>query len=100
VGWGISSSSTNVLLIQVFRAVLPQVLLAVSVNFAADCRERVVVGVAGRPSSAGGAASCRVMSSGLSSVVSSTLVEGAPGATNFTRPTLVPSPLHFHTPAH
>ena len=33
-------------------------------------------------------------------VVSNTLVEGAPGATNLTRPALVPSPLHFHTPAH
>jgi hypothetical protein len=41
------------------------------------CRERVVVGAAGRCSSAGGAASCQVMSPGLSSVVSSTLVEGA-----------------------
>jgi len=69
-------------------------------ELAAVCRERVVVGTAGRRSSAGGAASCRVMSSGLSSVVSSTLVEGAPGATNLTRPALVPSPLHLHTPAH
>jgi len=31
----------------------------------------------------------------LSSVVSSTLVEGAPGATNLTRPALVLSPIHF-----
>jgi len=50
--------------------------------------------------SAGGAASCQVLSPGLSSVVSSTLVEGAPGATNLIRPALVPSPLHFHAPAH
>ena len=71
-------------------------------ELAAVCRERViqVVGAAGRRSSAGGAASCQVMSPGLSSVVSSTLVEGAPGARNFTRPTLVPSSLHFNTPAH
>jgi len=55
---------------------------------------------AGRRSSAGGAASCQVISPWLSSVVSSTLVEGAPGATNLTRPALVPSPLHFHTPEH
>ena len=95
------------------RAALPQVLLAVSVNLlrfasvagrvgelAAVCQERVVVGAAGRRSSAGEAASCQVMNPGLSSVVSSTLVEGAPGATNLTRPALVPSPLHFHTPAH
>ena len=67
---------------------------------AAVCRERVVVGAAGRRSSAGGAVSGQVMSPGLSSVVSSTLVEGAPGATNLTKPALVPSPLHFHTPAH
>jgi len=67
---------------------------------AAVCRERVVVGAAGRRTSAGGAASCQVMSPGLSSVVSSTLVEGAHGATNLTRPSLVPSSLHFHTPAH
>jgi len=46
------------------------------------------------------AVSCQVMSPGLSSVVSSTPVEGAPGATNLTRPALVPAPLHFHTPAH
>jgi len=64
---------------------------------AAVCRERVVVGAAGRRSSAGGAASCWIVSLGLSSVVSSTLVEGAPNATNLTRPALVPSPLHFHT---
>ena len=56
--------------------------------------------VAGMRSSAGRAASCQVMSPGLSSVVSSTLVEGAPGATNLTRSALVPSPLHVHTPAH
>jgi len=68
-------------------------------ELAVVCRERVVVGAAGRRSSAGGAASCQVMSPGLSSVVSSTLVEGVPGATNLTRPALVPSPLHFH-PAH
>ena len=68
-------------------------------ELAAVCRERVVVGAAGRRSSAGVVASCQVMSPGLSSVVSSTLVEGAPGATNLTRPALVPSPLHFHTPA-
>jgi len=43
---------------------------------------------------AGGAVSCEVMSPGLSSVVSNTLVEGAPGAPNLTRPALVPSPLH------
>jgi len=67
-------------------------------ELAAVCRERVVVGAASRRSSAGGAVSCQVMSPGLSSVVSSTLVEGAPGATNITRPALVPSPLHFHTP--
>jgi len=69
-------------------------------ELAAVCRERVVVGAAGRRSSAGGAASCQVMSPGLSSDVSSTLVEGAPSATDLTRPALVPSPLHFHTPAH
>jgi len=69
-------------------------------ELAVVCRERVVVGAAGRHSSAGGAASCQVMSPGLSSVVSSTLVEGVPGATNLTRPALVPSQLHFHTPAH
>jgi len=69
-------------------------------ELAAVCRERVVVSTAGRRSSAGGAVSRQVMSPGLSSVVSSTLVEGAPGATNLTRPALVPSPLHFHTPAH
>jgi len=66
-------------------------------EFAAVYCERVVVGAAGMRSSAGGAASCRIMSLGLSSVVSSTLVEGAPGATNLTRPALVPFPLHFHT---
>jgi len=64
------------------------------------CREHVVVGAVGRRSSVGRAASCQVLSPGLSSVVSSTLVEGAPGATNLTRPALVPSPLHFHTPPH
>jgi len=48
----------------------------------------------------GGAASCQVMSPRVSSIGSSTLVEGAPGATNLHRPALVPSPLHFHTPAH
>ena len=69
-------------------------------ELAAVCRERVVVGAAGRRSSAGGAVSGQVMSPGLSSVVSSTLIEGAPGATNLTKPALVPSPLHFHTPAH
>jgi len=69
-------------------------------EIAAVCRERVVVGAAGRRSSVGGAASCQVMSPGMSSVVSSTLVEGAPGATNLTSPALVPSPLHFRTPAH
>ena len=69
-------------------------------GLAAVCRERVVVGVAGRRSSAGGAASCQVMSPGLSSVVSSTLVEGAPDATHLTRPALVSSQLHFHSPAH
>ena len=69
-------------------------------ELAAFCRERVVVGAAGRRSSAGGAASCQVMSPGLSSLVSSTLVEGAPGATNLTRPAFAPSPLHFQTPAH
>jgi len=69
-------------------------------ELAAVCRDRFVAGAAGRRSSAGGAASCQVMSPGQSSVVSSTLVEGAPGATNLTRPALVPSPLHFHTPAH
>jgi len=70
-------------------------------ELAAVCREhRVVVGAAGRRSSAGGAASCQFMSPGLPSVVSSTPVEGAPVAPNLTRPTLVPSPLHFHTPAH
>jgi len=69
-------------------------------ELAAVCRERVVVGAAGGRSSVDGAASCQVMSPGLSSVVSSTPVEGAPGATNLTRPALVPSPLHFHTPAH
>ena len=48
-------------------------------ELAAVCRERVVVGAAGRRSSVGGAASCKVMiSPGLSSVVSSTLAEGAP----------------------
>ena len=72
----------------------------VSNDLAAVCRDRVVAGAAGRRSSAGGAALCQVMSPGLSSVVSNTLVEGAPGATNLTRPVLVPSPLHFHTPAH
>jgi len=40
-------------------------------ELAAVCRERVLVGAAGRRSSAGGAASCRVTSPGLSSVVSS-----------------------------
>jgi len=69
-------------------------------ELAAVCRECVVVSAVGRRSSAGGAASCQVMNPGLSSVVSSTLVKGAPGATNLTRPALVPSPLHFHTPAH
>jgi len=69
-------------------------------EIAAVCRERVVVGAAGRRSSVGGAASCQVMSPGMSSVVSSTLVEGAPGATNLTSPALVPSPLHFRTIAH
>ena len=59
-----------------------------------------ITGAAGRRSSAGGAASCQVMSPRLCSVVSSTLVEGAPGATNLTRPALEPSPLHFHTPTH
>ena len=67
-------------------------------ELAVVCRERVVVDAAGRRSSAGGAASCQVMSPGLSSVVSSNLVEGAPG--DLTRPAFVPSPLHFHTPAH
>ena len=43
-------------------------------ELAAVCRERVVVGAASRRSSAGGAASCQVMSPGLSSVVSSTPV--------------------------
>ena len=62
-------------------------------QLAAVCRERVVVDAAGRRSSAGGAASCQVMSPGLTSVVSGTLVEGAPGGTNLTRPALVPSPL-------
>jgi len=48
-------------------------------ELAAVCRKRVVVGAAGRRSSVGGAASCQVMMSpGLSSVVSSTLAEGAP----------------------
>ena len=42
-------------------------------ELAAVFRERVVGGVAGRRSSTGGAASCQVMSPGLSSVVSSTL---------------------------
>jgi len=68
-------------------------------ELAAAFRERVDVSAAGRSSSVGGAASCQVMSPGLSSVVSSTLVEGAPGATNLHRPALVPSPPHFHTPA-
>ena len=61
-------------------------------ELAAVCRERVVVGAAGRRSSAGGAASSQVMSPRLSSVVSSTPVKGAPGA----RPALVLSTLHFH----
>jgi len=69
-------------------------------ELAAACRECVDVGMAGRRSSVGGAASCQVISPGLSSVVLSTLVEGAPGATNLHRPALVPSPLHFHTPAN
>jgi len=69
-------------------------------KLATVCREHVIVGAAGRHSSASGTALCQVMSPGLSSVVSNTLVEGAPGATNLTRPVLVPSPLHFHTPAH
>ena len=70
-------------------------------ELAVVCRERVVVGAAGKRSSACGAASCQIMSQvmRLSDIVSSTLVEGAPGATNLTRP-VVPSPLHFHTPAH
>jgi len=71
-------------------------------ELAAVCQERVVVDAAGRRSSAGGAASCQVISPGLSSVASSTLVEGAPGATYLTRPALVPSPLaplsHPRTP--
>jgi len=50
-------------------------------ELAAVCRERVVVGTAGRRSSAGGAASCQVMSPGLSSVVPSTLVQGLSLAT-------------------
>ena len=70
-------------------------------ELAVVCRERAVVGAAGRRSYAGGAVSCQVMSPGLSSVVSSgTPIGGAPGATNLTRPALVPSPLHFQTPAH
>jgi len=69
-------------------------------ELAAVSRERVVVGAAGRRSCAGGAASCQVMSPGLSSVVSSTPVEDAPGATNLTTPALVPFSLHIHTPAH
>jgi len=69
-------------------------------QLAAVCRERVVVGAAGWRSSADGAAPCQVMSPGLSSVVSSTPVEGVHGATDLTRPALVTSPLHFHTPAH
>jgi len=69
-------------------------------ELAAVCRESFVVGAAGRRSSAGGAASCQVMSPGLSSVVSSTLVEGAHGASNLSRPALLPSSLHFRTPAH
>jgi len=69
-------------------------------ELAAVCRDRVASGAAGRRSTAGGAASCQIMSPGLSSVVLSTFVEGAPGATNLTRPALVPSPLHLHTPAH
>ena len=69
-------------------------------ELAAACRERVDVSAAGRRSSVSGAASCQVMSSGLSSVVSSTPVEDAPGATNLHRLALVPSPLHFHTLAH
>jgi len=69
-------------------------------ELAVVCRDRVVIGAAGRRPSAGGAASCQVMSPELSSVVSSTPVEGAPGATNLNRPVLVPSPLHFHTSAH
>ena len=69
-------------------------------KLAAICHKRVVVGAASRRSSAGGAASCQVMSPGLSSLVSSTLVEGAPRATNLTRPAFVPSPLHLHIPAH
>ena len=83
------------------------ILIAASVvgrvgELAAVCRELVVrvVGAAGRRSSAGGSASCQVMSPGLSSVVSSTPVEGANGTTNLTRAALVPSPLHFHTPTH
>jgi len=69
-------------------------------ELAAVCRERAVIGAAGRRSSVGGAASCQVMSPGLSSVESSTLVEGSPRATNLTGPALVPFPLNFHTPAH
>jgi len=42
-------------------------------ELAAVFRERVVGGTAGRRSSTGEAASCQVMSPGLSSVVSSTL---------------------------
>jgi len=67
-------------------------------ELAAVCQEHVVFSADGRQSSAGGVASCQVMSPGLSSAVSSTLFEGAPGATNLTRPALGPSPLHFHTP--
>jgi len=69
-------------------------------ELAAVCCERVDVGAVVRRPSVGGAPSCQVMSPGLSSFVSSTLVEGAPGATNLHRPALVPSPLHFHTPEH
>jgi len=69
-------------------------------ELAAVCRERVVVSASCRRSSAGGAVSYQVMSHGLSSVVSSTLVNGASGATNFNRPAVVPSPLHFRTHAH
>ena len=69
-------------------------------ELAVVCQERAIVGAAGRRSSVGGAASCQVMSPGLSSVESSTLVEGSPRATNLTGPALVPFPLNFHTPAH
>jgi len=57
-------------------------------EIAVACRDGVDVGAAAACSSAGGAASCQVMSLGPSGVVSSSLVEGVPASSNLPRPLL------------